>query len=64
MLTSEEHDGENDNKEIQYNKYFTMAGKFKAEAETLNLKVMTSKKGKQKVIRSNILYGKHSNNKF
>ena len=64
MLTTEEHEGENDNEEVEHNKYFYMVGRFKAIMDTHNMKVMTLKKGQQKVIQSDLLYGGHSNNEF
>lgn len=64
MLTTEDHEGENDNKEVRYNKYFNMVGKFKAHLDKHKIKVMTSKKGQQKVIQSDLLFGGHSNNEF
>ena len=41
-----------------------MVGRFKAHLDDHKIKVMTSKKGKQRVIQSDLLYGKYSNNKF
>ena len=41
-----------------------MVGKFKGWMDKLNIKVMTSKQGQEKVITSDLLYGGHSNNEF
>ena len=50
MLTKEVHEGEYDDKKVQHIKYYHKISRFLGEAHTKGLKVITSKKGKERII--------------
>ena len=64
MLTKEVHKGEDDDKKVQYNKYYHIISRFVGEAHKKGLKVMTSKKGKERIIDGSKTIESWSNNDF
>ena len=64
MLTEENHEGEDDDKKVEHNKYYRVVTKFAAKIHKQKLKIMTSKKGNERLIDGSKTIESRSNNDF
>lgn len=64
MLTEETHEGEDDDKKVKHNKYYRVVSTFAEKVHKNKLKIMTSKKGNERLIDGSKTIEPRSNNDF